>query len=57
LITLLICACGGPFTIKDERFKASDDPLQFKVDRDKGYYYIGGKGTVTTPKGKIIKLP
>jgi len=119
LITFFTCACGGPLTIKDKKFKASnacdgegeieffmqngelvakarsnlqtymkkiglfsawchgikqiwkskatyagytfdssiDEPLQFKVDRNKGYCYLKGKGTVTTPVGKVIKLP
>ena len=36
---------------------AADDPLQFVVDRDKGYYYEKGSGTVTAPDGKVSKLP
>lgn len=36
---------------------AEDDPLQFKVDKDKGYTYVKGKGTVTTPNGRVINLP
>lgn len=38
---------------------ASDkkDPLKFRLDKDKGYVYISGKGTVTFPNGKVIKLP
>lgn len=35
----------------------SADPLQFVVDRDKGYYYKQGAGEVTTPEGKIVALP
>jgi hypothetical protein len=31
-------------------------PLQFTVSKDKGYLFLKGKGTVTTPKGKIVKL-
>jgi hypothetical protein len=34
-----------------------DDPLQFIVDKDKGYVYVKGKGTITNPDGKAIKLP
>ncbi|MDH4270717.1 MAG: carboxypeptidase-like regulatory domain-containing protein [Candidatus Aminicenantes bacterium] len=36
---------------------SSADPLQFVVDRDKGYYYKQGTGEVTTPEGKIVALP
>ncbi len=32
------------------------NPLHFKVDRDKHYYYENGKGTITTPDGNVIKL-
>lgn len=34
-----------------------DDPLQFVVDRGKGYRYERGSGTVTTPDGKVVTLP
>jgi len=34
-----------------------DNPLQFRVERGKGYVYIKGIGTVTTPDGKLIRLP
>ena len=119
VIACLISACGGPFTIKHEKFAADDacdaegtielrmeggklrsvtgsdfqvfmrksgfpsawchgvrhvwkgkatyegytfesspdDPLQFVVDRSKGYVYVEGKGTVTTPEGKVVDLP
>lgn len=36
---------------------SADDPLQFVVDRDKGYYYEQGTGTVTTPDGDVVSLP
>lgn len=32
-------------------------PLQFMVDKDKGYIYIKGTGSVTFPDGKIAQLP
>ncbi len=32
-------------------------PLVFRVDKDNGYTYVGGKGTVTTPDGKSTTLP
>lgn len=34
-----------------------ENPLQFRVDKDKGYVYVGGRGTVTTPDGVVVKLP
>jgi hypothetical protein len=34
-----------------------ENPLQFRVDKDKGYVYVGGRGTVTTPDGMVVKLP
>lgn len=36
---------------------SSDNPLQFVVDSDKGYYYEQGTGTVTTPDGEVVTLP
>lgn len=35
----------------------SSDPLNFTVDRNKGFYYTSGKGTVTAPDGKVTTLP
>ncbi len=32
-------------------------PLSFRVDKDHGYTYVGGKGTVTAPDGKSTTLP
>jgi hypothetical protein len=34
-----------------------DDPLVFKVDKDKGDTYVKGKGTVTNPYGNSVMLP
>lgn len=34
-----------------------DDPLKFRVDREKGYVYVKGKGIVTTPDGVTTKFP
>lgn len=31
-------------------------PLRFMVDKDIGYYYLGGKGKIITPEGKKINL-
>ncbi len=38
---------------------ASDrtDPLQFRVDASRGYVYLGGKGTIRFPNGKVTTLP
>jgi hypothetical protein len=38
---------------------ASDQnaPLQFRVDRDRGYVYVNGKGSVTLPDGTVVTLP
>jgi hypothetical protein len=38
---------------------ASDasDPLQFIIDQNRGYVYIGGKGSVTSPDGVVVSLP
>jgi hypothetical protein len=33
----------------------SNDPLQFTVDKDKGYVYIKGTGTITLPDGRVVK--
>ncbi|MGB7297100.1 MAG: hypothetical protein WBC70_16060 [Candidatus Aminicenantales bacterium] len=35
----------------------ASDPLKFTVDRNKGFYYTSGKGTVTAPDGKVTSLP
>jgi hypothetical protein len=32
-------------------------PLQFMVDRDRGYVYVKGKGSVKFPNGKTVHLP
>ena len=32
-------------------------PLSFLVNKDNGYTYVGGKGTVTSPDGKSTTLP
>lgn len=34
-----------------------NNPLQFVIDRQKGYVHQKGKGTVTAPDGSITKLP
>jgi len=34
-----------------------DNPLQFRVDKQKGYVYVQGRGTITTPDGKVVRLP
>jgi hypothetical protein len=48
----------GEATLEGYTFDSSpDDPLQFVVDRDKGYYYEQGTGSVTTPDGEVVTLP
>lgn len=48
----------GEATYAGYTFESSpDDPLQFVVDRDKGYYYKQGTGTVTMPEGEVVTLP
>jgi hypothetical protein len=38
---------------------ASDtvDPLQFVIDQNRGYVYLAGKGSVTSPGGTVTNLP
>jgi hypothetical protein len=38
---------------------ASDtgNPLQFIIDQNRGYVYLGGKGSVTSPDGAVVHLP
>ena len=48
----------GEATLEGYTFDSSpDDPLQFVVDRGKGYYYDQGTGTVTAPDGEVTTLP
>ena len=35
----------------------ANDPLQFMVDKEKGYIYVKGKGVVIEPDGKKVSLP
>ena len=35
----------------------SKDPLRFVVGSDNGYVYVAGKGTVTSPDGRVQSLP
>ena len=35
----------------------TNKPLQFVVDRSKGFYYLAGKGSVTDPQGKVTTFP
>jgi hypothetical protein len=34
-----------------------DSPLQFILDRVKGYTYLAGAGSVLQPDGKNVELP
>ncbi|MBZ5553352.1 MAG: hypothetical protein LAO21_11575 [Acidobacteriia bacterium] len=48
----------GRHTVQDHIFEGDPGwPLVFRVDKDKGYIYLRGKGTVTTPDGRVIRLP
>ncbi len=48
----------GRLTYANHVFDSDDEnPLQFVVDKDKGYVYLGGKGTVTLPDGTAVTLP
>jgi len=48
----------GKFSYGGYVFDSSETaPLQFKVTKESGYVYVGGKGSVTGPKGKAIRLP
>jgi len=47
-------------TVKASGYTFESDtnkPLQFVVDRGKGFYYLAGKGSVTDPQGKVTTLP
>jgi hypothetical protein len=48
----------GKLTYAGYTFASDEnDPLQFVVDKNKGYAYIKGKGAVTLPDGTIVPLP
>lgn len=48
----------GELTYAGYTFASDEnDPLQFRVDRDKGYVYVEGKGTITFPDGSSVTLP
>ena len=48
----------GEVKLYDYIFKSdSGDPLTFTVDREKGYCYVSGAGSVTNPDGKTTTLP
>lgn len=48
----------GEVTLFEYVFNSDkNDPLQFIVDKDRGYVYVKGKGTITTPSGKKTILP
>ncbi len=47
----------GTATYEGYTFESDpDDPLQFVVDRESGYRYVLGTGTVTTPNGDVVTL-
>jgi len=43
----------GGYTFESDE----DDPLQFILDRNKGYSYLAGKGRVIQPDGRSVELP
>jgi predicted component of type VI protein secretion system len=48
----------GNLTYGDYTFDSDDNsPLQFILDRVKGYIYLSGTGRVTQPNGKTVELP
>lgn len=48
----------GRHEVQDHIFEGDPGwPLVFRVDKDKGYVYLRGRGTVTTPDGRVIRLP
>ena len=48
----------GNLTYGDYTFDSDDNsPLQFVLDRVKGYTYLSGTGSVTKPDGKTVELP
>ena len=48
----------GKCSVGDYVFVGSRiSPLTFRVDKDKGYVYLKGRGAVTTPDGKSTTLP
>lgn len=48
----------GTVRFEDYTFDSEqNEPLQFVVDLTSGYRYEKGKGTITTPDNKLIKLP
>lgn len=48
----------GKGVLKKYTFDSNaDDPLQFIVDKEIGYYYKQGSGSIITPEGEVIRLP
>jgi hypothetical protein len=48
----------GNLTYGDYTFESDEDsPLQFILDRVKGYTYLAGTGSVVQPNGKTVELP
>lgn len=35
----------------------NNNPLQFMIEKDRGYVYLKGSGSVTYPDGKVIEFP
>ena len=48
----------GTLTYAGYTFSSDEkDPLQFMFDRDRGYVYVGGTGSVTLPDKTIVMFP
>jgi hypothetical protein len=48
----------GTVEFEDYKFESdAENPLMFRVDRERGYIYLSGTGTITTPDGASVDLP
>lgn len=48
----------GEATYEGYTFASNENnPLRFKVDKNKGYEYISGEGSITMPDGTKVTLP
>lgn len=47
----------GEVRLLNHTFRSAEgDPLKFKLEKNKGFVHVGGKGKITTDKGKAIKI-
>jgi hypothetical protein len=48
----------GTLSYGDHTFVSDEeDPLQFTLDKDRGYVYLAGEGSVELPDGSVVDLP